>query len=48
VSVWAINLGDDQPGDYLGWIFIGGLQRRELSELLDRLDPDQPRQAEAA
>lgn len=48
VSIWAINVGDDQPGDYLGWVFIGGLQRRELSEVLERIDPDQARHSEAA
>lgn len=48
VSIWAINVGDDQPGDYLGWAFIGGLQRRELSELLERVEPSAPQHAEAA
>jgi len=48
VSLWAINPGDDVAGDYLGWVFIGGLERRELADLLARLDVPSPQVAEAA
>lgn len=48
VSVWAIGTDDDDDGAFLGWVYIGGLGRRELAAVLDRTDPALPANVAAA